>query len=45
MSEAIMAEEMKPQEKKAFVSKPYSREEKIKTDEEELEKLMKEQKG
>ena len=45
MSEAIMAEEMKPQEKKAFVSKPYSREEKIKKDEEELEQLMKEQKG
>ena len=40
-----MAEEMKPQEKKAFVSKPYSREEKIKKDEEELEQLMKEQKG
>ena len=45
MSEAIMAEEMKPQEKKAFVTKPYSREEKIKKDEEELEQLIKEQKG
>ena len=45
MSEAIMAEEMKPQEKKAFVSKPYSQEEKIKKDEEELEQLIKEQKG
>ena len=45
MSEAIMAEEMKPQTKKAFVSKPYSQEEKIKRDEEELEQLMKEQKG
>ena len=45
MSEAIMAEEMKPQTKKAFVSKPYSREEKIKKDEEELEQLIKEQKG
>jgi hypothetical protein len=45
MSEAIMAEEMKPQEKKAFVSKPYSQEERIKRDEEELEQLMKEQKG
>ena len=40
-----MAEEMKPQEKKAFLTKPYSREEKIKKDEEELEQLMKEQKG
>jgi hypothetical protein len=45
MSDTIMAEEMKPQEKKAFVTKPYSREEKIKKDEEELEQLMKEQKG
>ncbi|HAI44606.1 MAG TPA: hypothetical protein DCM40_44160 [Maribacter sp.] len=45
MSEAIMAEEMKPQTKKAFVSKPYSQEEKIKRDEEELEQLLKEQKG
>ena len=40
-----MAEEMKPQTKKAFVSKPYSQEEKIKRDEEELEQLIKEQKG
>ena len=40
-----MAEEMKPQTKKAFVSKPYSQEEKIKRDEEELEQLLKEQKG
>jgi len=45
MSEAIMAEEMKPQTKAAFVSKPYSQEERIKRDEEELEQLMKEQKG
>ena len=45
MSDTIMAEEMKPQEKKAFLTKPYSREEKIKKDEEELEQLMKEQKG
>ena len=40
-----MAEEMKPQTKAAFVSKPYSQEERIKRDEEELEQLMKEQKG
>ena len=40
-----MAEEMKPQEKKAFVSKPYSQEERIKKDEEELEQMLKEQKG
>jgi len=45
MNEAIMAEEMKPETKKAFVSKPYSREDRIKKDEEELEQLLKEQKG
>ena len=32
-------------EKKAFMAKPYSRDEKIKKDEEELEKLKAEQKG
>ena len=46
MSEtAIMAEEIKSPKKKAFVSKPYSQEEKLKRDEEELEQLLKEQKG
>ena len=40
-----MAEEMKSPEKKAFVSKPYTQEERIKRDEEELEQMMKEQKG
>ena len=40
-----MAEEMQPQKKTAFVSKPYSQEERIKRDEEELEQMMKEQKG
>ena len=40
-----MAEEMKPQEKKAFVTKPYSQEERRKRDEAELEQLLKEQKG
>ena len=45
MSEAIMAEEMQPQKKTAFVSKPYSQEKRIKRDEEELEQLIKEQKG
>ena len=38
MSEAIMIKEATPK-KVAFVSKPYSREEKIKRDEEELQKL------
>jgi len=47
MAEAatIMAEEMQPETKKAFMSKPYSKEEKLKKDEEELEQLLKEQKG
>ena len=44
MSEAIMIKEATPK-KVAFVSKPYSREEKIKKDEEELQKLKDEQKG
>ena len=42
---AIMAEEMQPEKKVAFVSKPYSQEERIKKEEEELEQLLKEQKG
>ena len=42
---AIMAEEMKPETKKAFMSKPYSREERNKKDEEELEQLLKQQAG
>jgi len=42
---AIMAEEMQPEKKVAFVSKPYSQEERIKRDEEELEQLLKEQRG
>jgi len=45
MNDTIMAEEMKPQETKAFVSKPYNNDERIKKEEEELEQLMKEQKG
>jgi len=45
MSDTIMAEEMQSQKKTAFVSKPYSQEERIKRDEEELEQMMKEQKG
>ena len=44
MAEQAMAKEVKV-EKKAFISKPYSREEKIKKDEDELEQLKKEQKG
>ena len=45
MSEAVMAEEMQSQKKVAFASKPYSQEERIKKDEEELEQLIKQQRG
>ena len=43
--QAIMAEEMQPEKKVAFVSKPYSQEERIKKEEQELEQLLKQQKG
>jgi hypothetical protein len=43
MSEEMVVEQ--PQKTMAFVTKPYSNEERIKKDEEELEQLMKEQKG
>ena len=42
---AIMAEEMQPETKVAFANRKYSNEEKRKREEEELEQLMKEQKG
>mgnify|MGYP003133119419 CR=1 FL=1 len=42
---AIMSEEMQPEKKVAFVNKPYSQEERIKRDEEELEQLKKAQRG
>ena len=45
MNEAIMAEEMKPQNKVAFAQRKYTNEEKRKKEEEELEQLMKEQSG
>ena len=45
MNEAIMAEEMQPQKKTAFVSKPYANADRIKKEEEELEQLLKEQRG
>ena len=44
MAEAVMTKEATPK-KVAFVSKPYSQEERLKKDEEELKKLIKEQKG
>jgi len=40
----VMVQDATPK-KKAFISKPYSQEERLKRDEEELEKLLKEQKG
>jgi len=43
--QAIMAEEMKPQKKVAFANRKYTNEEKRKMEEEELEQLLKEQKG
>ena len=45
MSDTIMAEEVKPETKVAFMAKPYSREDKIKQEEEELEQLLKAQRG
>ena len=45
MSEAIMAEEMKPEKKVAFANRKYTNEEKRKMEEEELEQLIKEQQG
>jgi hypothetical protein len=45
MSDTIMAEEVKPETKVAFANRKYTNEEKIKRDEEELEKLIAEQKG
>ena len=41
----IMAEEMQPQKKAAFANRKYTNEEKRKMEEEELEQLLKEQKG
>ena len=43
--QAIMAEEMKPEKKIAFANRKYTNEEKRKMEEEELEQLLKEQKG
>jgi hypothetical protein len=43
--QAIMAEEMQSQTKVAFANRKYTNEEKRKMEEEELEQLMKEQKG
>ena len=45
MSETILAEEMQPQKKVAFANRKYTNEEKRKMEEEELEQLLKEQKG
>lgn len=42
---AIMAEEMQPETKVAFANRKYTQDEKRKREEEELEQLMKEQRG
>ena len=41
----IMAEDMKPEKKVAFAQRKYTNEEKRKMEEEELEQMLKEQKG
>jgi len=45
MSDTVMAEEVKPQEKVAFANRKYSNEDRIKKEEEELATLVAEQKG
>jgi len=45
MSETIMAEEMQPPKKVAFANRKYTNEEKRKMEEEELEQLLKQQRG
>ena len=45
MNDTIMAEEMQSTPKTAFVNKPYTQEERVKRDEEELEELMKAREG
>ena len=45
MSETLMAEKVKPEEKVAFANRKYSNEERIKKEEEELAALVAEQKG
>ena len=45
MNDTIMAEEMQSTPKAAFVNKPYTQEERVKRDEDELEELMKAREG
>lgn len=45
MSDTLMAEKVKPEEKVAFANRKYSNEDKRKMEEEELEQLIAEQKG
>jgi len=45
MSDTIMAEEMQPPKKVAFANRKYTNEEKRKIEEEELEQMLKEQRG
>jgi len=45
MNDTIMAEEMQSTPKTTFVNKPYTQEERVKRDEDELEELMKAREG
>mgnify|MGYP000011733915 CR=1 FL=1 len=45
MNDTIMAEEMQSTPKTAFMNKPYTQEERVKRDEEELEELIKARDG
>ena len=45
MNDTVLAAEAKPNKKVAFVSRPYSRDDKIKKDEEELKQMLEEQKA
>ena len=44
MNDTVVSAEVQPTKKVSFVSKPYSREDKIQKDEEELKQMLEEQK-
>ena len=44
MNDTVVSAEVQPTKKAAFVSKPYSREDKIQKEEEELKQMLEEQK-
>ena len=45
MNDTVVSAEVQPTKKVSFVSKPYSREDKIQKDEEELKQMLEEQKA